>query len=727
MVRGAWLCTCAAVVVYLNTLRCEFAFDDSFAVTNNRDVTDRSAPLADLLTHDFWGQDIRSETSHKSFRPGCVLFFRLLRWLSPSAQGTPSAAWFHGANVVLHALATALVHRVALCLGKASGARCPCTSALLAGLLFAVHPCHTEAVAGVVGAAELLCCCFSLLCFLAYMRAVRLNTGAGSALHTLLALLCAAMGVACKETGLAVCAACGLWEALAALSVPQTGTKPPAGRPARRPALLRLAATACFVAAYLGVRRSVIGGDTLVKIYRKVENPVAFLPTRTQRLLTTAHSHARYGLLLVAPVELSCDWSHACLAPVESLRDARLLGAALLYALLAFPCLRAAVLPWRRECTAAALRGARVRAFTLLAFGAAPFAPAANLLFYVGTFVGERLLYLPSIAFCVILGDVLASACGPLCSVNAAPPGHAPRAPRCARAATALLLCLYAARTALRNEDWRSEGSLFTAAMDVCPNSAKVRLNNGILARRTQDWPAALRHFRRAAALEPEQYCEPQYWEALTLINVGHFAQGEQMLVDALDCKWVAVPAATALHTVLSTRLAETPNDVDALRRGGELLLRTNSTVQACSFFARAAAELSRLGRAQEARAARERCAREAPAAAADAQALEKCALQVMELRPKVASAGKDPAARVRAQQLGLSQVGPACGGSEDYFRLVHEWQTGDPYHAQMHEEWARLLELRDRAPEAEPHRRAAHMLRLQQQQQQHREVNTEL
>ena len=43
--------------------------------------------------------------------------------------------------------------------------------ALLAGLLFALHPIHTEAVAGIVGQAELLCAALSILALLAYMAA----------------------------------------------------------------------------------------------------------------------------------------------------------------------------------------------------------------------------------------------------------------------------------------------------------------------------------------------------------------------------------------------------------------------------------------------------------------------------------------------------------------------------------------------------------------------------
>lgn len=44
--------------------------------------------------------------------------------------------------------------------------------ALLAALLFAAHPVHTEAVAGIVGHAELLCAAPFIAALLAYMRAV---------------------------------------------------------------------------------------------------------------------------------------------------------------------------------------------------------------------------------------------------------------------------------------------------------------------------------------------------------------------------------------------------------------------------------------------------------------------------------------------------------------------------------------------------------------------------
>lgn len=43
----------------------------------------------------------------------------------------------------------------------------------------------------------------------------------------------------------------------------------------------------------------------LVRIYRKVENPIAFSESRLERVLTAGYLHARYAWLLLAPLQLS--------------------------------------------------------------------------------------------------------------------------------------------------------------------------------------------------------------------------------------------------------------------------------------------------------------------------------------------------------------------------------------------------------------------------------------
>lgn len=116
-----------------------------------------------MWRNDFWGTPLNSSGSHGSYRPLCVLTFRLNQW----ACGLRPAA-FHLVNVLLHALNTGLTLRVGRLL-------LPAPAASLAALLFAAHPVHTEAVSGIVGRADLLACLFYLLSFLFYVSHVRLR------------------------------------------------------------------------------------------------------------------------------------------------------------------------------------------------------------------------------------------------------------------------------------------------------------------------------------------------------------------------------------------------------------------------------------------------------------------------------------------------------------------------------------------------------------------------
>ena len=128
------LCAIVAVLVYSNTLKCGIVFDDEPAIKKNQDIRPHT-PWSSLLWHDFWGAPMDSPTSHKSYRPLTVATFRLnylLHELQPMG--------YHLVNVLLHGAVCYLY--VQLC-GVVFSAVWP---ALIAGLLFAVHPIHTEAV-----------------------------------------------------------------------------------------------------------------------------------------------------------------------------------------------------------------------------------------------------------------------------------------------------------------------------------------------------------------------------------------------------------------------------------------------------------------------------------------------------------------------------------------------------------------------------------------------------
>ena len=128
------VCSIVAVLVYANTLNCGLCFDDKRAILENPDIRP-NVSWTNLLWNDFWGTPMNDKDSHKSYRPLCVATFRmnyLIHELEPMG--------YHLVNVLLH---SAVCYLYVLLCGVIFGDVWP---ALIAGLLFAVHPIHTEAV-----------------------------------------------------------------------------------------------------------------------------------------------------------------------------------------------------------------------------------------------------------------------------------------------------------------------------------------------------------------------------------------------------------------------------------------------------------------------------------------------------------------------------------------------------------------------------------------------------
>jgi tetratricopeptide (TPR) repeat protein len=116
--------------------------------------------------------------------------------------------------------------------------------------------------------------------------------------------------------------------------------------------------------------------------------------------------------------------------------------------------------------------------------------PASNLFVPIGTIFGERLLYVPSVAFCILAGHLLVRGL-----LNFRP-----------AIASVLLLGVMAAlglRTVTYAAVWTNNISLATAAARVVPNSSKVQgnLGNALLTKgRTEE---AIKAYHRAVEILP--------------------------------------------------------------------------------------------------------------------------------------------------------------------------------------------------------------------------------
>ncbi|XP_075863644.1 protein O-mannosyl-transferase TMTC1 isoform X2 [Microcebus murinus] len=198
----------ASCLCYGRSLQGEFVHDDVWAIVNNPDVRP-GAPLRwGIFTNDFWGKGMAENTSHKSYRPLCVLTFKLNIFLTGM-----NPFYFHAVNVILHCLVTlVLMYTCDKTVFKNRGL------AFVTALLFAVHPIHTEAVAGIVGRADVLACLLFLLAFLSYNRSLDQGCAGecfpptASPFFLLLSLFLGTCAMLVKETGITVFGVCLVYD-----------------------------------------------------------------------------------------------------------------------------------------------------------------------------------------------------------------------------------------------------------------------------------------------------------------------------------------------------------------------------------------------------------------------------------------------------------------------------------------------------------------------------------
>lgn len=324
-------------------------------------------------------------------------------------------------------------------------------TALTTAALFAVHPIHTEVVNLVVGRAELLAALFGLAFLWAHARGARPWT-------------CAALYAAAllgKESAVG----------FLAVAVAQDLLVAPAGTWRRR--LTHYGGYMLVgVLWWWGLRAKAIGGEDLAMSPTFSANVLAHVDGVT-RFLTALRVQLDYLLLQTIPVGLASDYSFAQIRPVESIVDVRVLGFLLVLG-------GAVALAWR-------LRRARPR-LALALFGyAALFAPTSNLLFAIGTIMGERLAFAPSIFFCLLVGE----------GVDAL----RARARRPLRIGAAVVLSVFAVLTIQRNLTWSDPAAFSRARVEDAPQSASAHYLEARERQQAGEREQALFHLRRAYEL----------------------------------------------------------------------------------------------------------------------------------------------------------------------------------------------------------------------------------
>ncbi|XP_038108368.1 protein O-mannosyl-transferase TMTC2 [Culex quinquefasciatus] len=292
-------CCTLAFGLYVNTLGAGFVYDDRRAILGNPDVLS-STGWYQMLQNDFWGTPLTDSGSHGSYRPLAVASFKLNHLLDGFKP-----LGYHLGNVLLHCLATALVLRLGRHLIPSR------TGAAIAGLLFAAHPVHTEAVAGVVGRADLTACVFYLLAVLAYIRHIqwRHQTDLRHWPALGLTVLAAAAAVLCKETAVTALVVCAIYDIIKGYAGCRDKHR------FRSVSILALA-----LGSILHVRLSLPRPAVL---FSAADNPTAKTGSAWTRFLTFSYLPVFNFRLLLFPDVLSFDWGMEAIPRINSLFDAK--------------------------------------------------------------------------------------------------------------------------------------------------------------------------------------------------------------------------------------------------------------------------------------------------------------------------------------------------------------------------------------------------------------------
>ncbi len=489
----------ASTAAYGNTLGNGFALDDVGVVERSATITGGS--VREALEAPWWGD---GEVDARLYRPLTQASFAIEWRLS---GGSPFL--FHALNVLVHGLATLLVASLLL-------RHVDSRAALVGALVFAVHPVHVEAVANVVGRAELYAAA-------AFLGAVLLHgAGRGSGAGWRIARLVGVpalylLALMSKEGAVTLPLVLLLAEVTRGARSPgESGGTPLRARILDDLPLFSL--LGAVLVTYLAVRLDVLGS-----LLGEVAHPAFIGEPGRAPLLTGLSLWPEYLRLLLFPLDLSADYDPAVLVVRRTFDAAVLAGAGVLLVLAA---------------TAVRLRRSAPLAAAGVAWVFVTLLPVSHLIVHPAVLIAERTLYLPSVglAFVVSAGAVV---------VRAAPWNQ-----RLVAVVGVAALGLLMTRTVLRNPTWYSSYTVMETLSSEHPESVRAMLARAEGLRRVGLHAPAGEVYDLALSVVPYRYG--------TLVEAAavHDLLGSSPRAEELTRRAVAVdPSRPGAHRLLAATL----------------------------------------------------------------------------------------------------------------------------------------------------------------------------
>ena len=493
-----------SLACYATTLLNGFVYDDELQILANPYVKSWSY-LPQIFGTTVWSF-IGAAGESNYYRP-MMTFTYLLLW---KAFGDLPFG-YHLFNILLNALVVVVVYLA----GKELFKSVPVGA--VAAALFALHPIHTEPVNWIAAVPDLEATLFFLVAFLVYIRRPRLDWK--SQLGVVALFLAAMMA---KEPALLLAPLLVCYEHFVRPGHAQT--------PFREK--LRQYLPVCLAGiGYLTLRRALFGNLAPV-----LQHPQVNVRDGVYSAFALINTYAR---LLFWPSHLSAfhtfHASESFFAP--GVHDGIAIVIACLLFLFAF---------YKKQ---------PELAFSVLWIGLT-LGPVLNVRWMAANVLTERYLYLPSVAFCWLVGQAAVTLWAAW-----------PREPRISAAwrallaAAALFLSFHAIGNILhRNGEWRDDLTLYLTTLKTDPDAYVMHLNLGTTYYSMHDFPAAERQLQIALQLRPGS---PNVLNALGCVYLeqGHLDKAEKAFQEAIAAK----PRWTDPHFNYGRLLKKLGNDDAAL------------------------------------------------------------------------------------------------------------------------------------------------------------------
>jgi protein O-mannosyl-transferase len=427
------------VLCYTNTINHGYTQDDAIVIYDNMYTTKGFSGLKGIFTKDTFFGFFKTEGKANlvkggRYRPMTPAMFAIEYKL---ADGKP---WLgHLINILLYGLLCWVLYKflASLILHKqdTEGNR---YMVLIAAIIFAIHPIHTEAVANIKGRDEIMAMITSITA--AWMTLKYFDTKKISFL--VIGAICFLIGLLSKEntiTFLAVVPLCLYY--FRDLSL---------GAAIGRSLYLWIPAV-----VFLGIRFAILGNDfgdepkeLMNNPYLKIVNGSYVALSGLERFATIMYTLGKYIMLLLWPHPLTNDYYPRHI-DVMKISDPMVFSSIVLYIGLIWT----AIWGLARK--------------HILGFAAAYFiitlSIVSNLVFPIGTNMSERFMFMPSLGFALAIAYVIVKYI--YRSANLV-----------AMASVVGLICLgMIGKTVARNMDWVDDFTLFTTDVKVSKNSAKAQ------------------------------------------------------------------------------------------------------------------------------------------------------------------------------------------------------------------------------------------------------------